>query len=568
MDQQHHQQQQQEALQRLQAELLTFKKQFPDSTLRKARGPGAPWPITVSARVDNATAPAWDVDSLTVELKLHSADVLDLLQPASAAPVEAAAALTSCAVRGPDVPERLELAIGQALQEAWTQALQQQQQQQQPPAGGRSLLLHVPVEALRARFATLLKLVPDLVDSYLTEDAQGRTVRRFMLVSAQVVASATPEHPPQASAPPAQLPAAPTAAPAAARPAAPASRSNGGTAQAPPQPTTAAASPARQPAPTAATRTPSSPASPPGTARPAAPPPVPVRCSWPVLSSELRYIARRYPCQLVPPDGTASATPVTAAEVRSPGALPAAPSLIPQRVTLQELDRALAALHDPHGGHSRPDGAAAAPPPLQLELELLPTDAAWQRGRLLVLCSVSQALTQHAPADAPAAPAAAAGAPSSSATVAAAVAGAPQFAVRLSLSPRTPVPPWLRSALGEELMLQCASAAAGAAAAAAAPATSCAPPAPAQPAAAQQPQQDASSPSTSAAAAAPAGPSPAHARGRRPAGPGGRAAPAASGAAAPLRGALKHLENRAGELEAAAERRARCGVERWLQGAL
>ncbi|KAL4457732.1 hypothetical protein ABPG75_012597 [Micractinium tetrahymenae] len=306
-----------EALQQLQEQLLQLKQQVPALSLSKSSGtPAAPFPIRAAAEVPAAPeAERYDVPGFRLAVQLQPG-VLGAAEPGCSGGEQLLDAV-AVEVLSAELPAKLRQAVAAELKRLWAAS---------GPAPGA---LNLPLLWAQAShcFLHLITLLPEALEAYECEDAQGSTVRRWAVLSdeATVTVDASVAPKPAATAP-GSVPGT-VAGQAAASPAGSATGSRQAQAQ-------------------QAQRGQPQPAEPPG-GLPGA------------LQQELAFLGRRYGLRQLPPADAAAAqlaslhlSPGSAAEAAGAAAV---------------------------GGGAARAGQVPAPA-VAFELALQPTDPAWEPG--------------------------------------------------------------------------------------------------------------------------------------------------------------------------------------------
>jgi len=197
-----------EAKKALQAELLVLRDKH---GVKLSKGEGDTLAkFKASVEAPDASAAAYDVGPITLQCTVHASIMgawgipvqhaaslahAPAAEPAGPAPDTAWKKGLKVEVSAPDLPKALTDRIATRLHAGWALSMQQQlakqgaqQQQLQPGA----FQLEVVILMLSTSFVKMLNLIPDLVEPYEGTDAQGRTMRRFTIITGVVSHPADP----------------------------------------------------------------------------------------------------------------------------------------------------------------------------------------------------------------------------------------------------------------------------------------------------------------------------------------------------------------------------------------
>ncbi|KAI3436695.1 hypothetical protein D9Q98_006110 [Chlorella vulgaris] len=208
-----------ESLQLLQAELLQLKRQVLGLQLRRSTAAESPThPFPISARAEIAAPPdaeRFDVSAFTLLVRLNTPSPQPSVDPVPEEEQQAQAAVdVAVEVCSEELPAALREAMAKKLHSLWMDSL--------PGAEGGHLNLALLWSEARRQYASLLSLVPHLLESYQREDASGSTARRWAVLSDNI--SVTIDTAPHHTAAAAKQPPAPPGRAPSQRPAAAATR--------------------------------------------------------------------------------------------------------------------------------------------------------------------------------------------------------------------------------------------------------------------------------------------------------------------------------------------------------
>lgn len=151
-------------MQELQAELKASKERWSkEIELSKAEkgAAGYPFPVAITRYTPQPeTALAWDCEELPIRLVVHSADAAERKVSVEVPPI---------------FPGELSRVMEEKVQAEWKKMLAKKTKDQM-------WMIEKTLEWVESNFSQLLSLVPAYVDNYVGCDAQGASMRRYVLV--------------------------------------------------------------------------------------------------------------------------------------------------------------------------------------------------------------------------------------------------------------------------------------------------------------------------------------------------------------------------------------------------